>query len=115
MKRLLLTTFSVLMCCSVFAQDPQFSQFYQSPLYLNPGFTGITPQHRLVFNHRVQWPNLPQAYATYAVSYDFFIDELRSGIGFLVTTDKMGSASWRTTTAGVLYSYKVRLTSKLVF
>lgn len=99
----------------LFAQDPQFSQYYQAPLYLNPGFTGITPQQRLVANHRLQWPNLPQAFSTYAVSYDIFVEELRSGFGFLATTDRMGSAGWRTTTAGVLYSFKVRLTENLVF
>ncbi len=97
------------------AQDPQFSQYYQAPLYLNPGFAGITPQQRLVLNHRVQWPNVPQAFSTYAASYDIFVDELRSGFGFLFTTDKMGSAGWRTTTASLLYSFKVKLTDKIVF
>lgn len=100
---------------SVLAQDPQFSQYYQAPLYLNPGFTGITPQQRVVFNHRVQWPSLPQAFSTYAFSYDIFVDELRSGFGLLLTTDKMGSAGWRTTTASILYSFKVKLTDKIVF
>jgi type IX secretion system PorP/SprF family membrane protein len=84
-------------------------------LYLNPGFTGITLQQRAVVNHRIQWASLPQAFSTYAASYDIFVDELRSGFGFLVTTDKMGSAGWRTTTAGLLYSYKVRLSEKFVF
>lgn len=98
-----------------FAQDPQFSQYYQAPLYLNPGFTGITPQQRVVLNHRVQWPNLPQAFSTYAASYDIFVNELRSGFGFLFTTDKMGSAGWRTTTAALMYSYKIKLTEKIVF
>jgi type IX secretion system PorP/SprF family membrane protein len=97
------------------AQDLQFSQFYQAPLYLNPGFAGITPQQRVVFNHRVQWPNLPQAYATYAASYDIFVEELRSGFGVLLTTDKMGSAGWQTTTAGLEYSYKVKILENLVF
>ncbi|HEY9044560.1 MAG TPA: type IX secretion system membrane protein PorP/SprF [Ohtaekwangia sp.] len=106
---ILFTSFNAL------AQDPQFSQYYQAPLYLNPGFTGITPQQRLVVNHRIQWPSLPQAFSTYAASYDIFVNELRSGFGVLFTTDKMGSAGWRTTTASLLYSYKVKLTSKLVF
>jgi type IX secretion system PorP/SprF family membrane protein len=96
-------------------QDPIFSQFYSNPLYLNPGFTGITPQQRIVVDHRIQWPNLPQAFSTYSASYDIFVDELRSGFGFLATTDKMGSAGWRTTTASLLYSYKVPLNEKLVF
>jgi type IX secretion system PorP/SprF family membrane protein len=97
------------------SQDLQFSQYYQAPLYLNPGFTGITQQQRFVVNHRLQWPSLPQAFATYAASYDIFVEELRSGFGFLFTTDKMGSAGWRTTTAGALYSYKVKITENLVF
>ncbi len=99
----------------VYAQDPQFSQYYQAPIYLNPGFTGITPQQRIVFNNRIQWPNLPQAFNTFAMSYDIWVDELRSGFGVLATTDKMGSAGWRTSTFGLNYSYKVRLNEKLVF
>jgi type IX secretion system PorP/SprF family membrane protein len=113
--RKILLTFFVLCSFASFSQDPQFSQYYQAPLYLNPGFTGITPQQRLVANHRIQWPSLPQAFSTYAFSYDIFVNELRSGFGVLVTTDKMGSAGWRTTTASLLYSYKIKLTDKIVF
>lgn len=102
-------------CLSIVAQDPQFSQYYQSPLYLNPGFTGITPQQRLTFNHRIQWPNLPQAFSTFAASYDIWVDELKSGFGVLATTDKMGSAGWRTTNVSLLYSYKLRINDKIVF
>jgi type IX secretion system PorP/SprF family membrane protein len=97
------------------AQDPQFSQYYSAPLYLNPGFTGITPQQRIVVNHRIQWPNLPQAFATYAASYDIFVEELRSGFGVIATRDKMGSAGWTTTTVNGLYSFKVKLSENLVF
>lgn len=113
--RILVTISMVLSLVIAQAQDPQFSQFYQAPLYLNPGFAGITPQQRVAFNHRIQWPNLPQAFATYAVSYDIFVDELRSGFGLSAMTDKMGSAGWRTTTAGLTYSYKVRISEKIVF
>lgn len=113
-KVLLLVIFGTIGFCAL-AQDPQFSQYYQQPLYLNPGFTGITPQQRLTFNHRIQWPNLPQAFSTFAASYDIWVDELKSGFGVLVTTDKMGSAGWRTTTASLLYSYKLRISDKIVF
>lgn len=97
------------------AQDPQFSQYYQAPLYLNPGFTGITSAQRLVVNHRLQWPSLPQAFSTYAASYDVFLDNIRSGVGVQFTTDKMGSANWQRTTVHLLYSYKIPLTEELVF
>lgn len=115
MKRLLSILFSAAVLTPLFSQDPQFSQYYQAPLYLNPGFTGITQQHRIAANHRLQWPNLPQAFSTFAVSYDTWIDELRSGFGLLATTDRIGSAGWRTTTVGFLYSYKIRVNEKIVF
>lgn len=113
--KILLFNLLMVVAGSTIAQDVQFSQFYQAPLFLNPGFTGLTPQQRAVGNWRVQWPNLPQAYSTYALSYDIFVDELRSGFGLLLTTDKMGSAGWRTTTAGLLYSFKVKINDNLVF
>ncbi len=100
---------------AAFAQDPQFSQYYMAPLYLNPGFTGLVPQQRATFNTRIQWPSLPQAFVTSSASYDIFVPELRSGFGLMATTDKMGSAGWRTTTASLLYSYKVKLSKKIVF
>jgi type IX secretion system PorP/SprF family membrane protein len=115
MKKILFILVSIAMVITAQAQDPQFSQYYMAPLYLNPGFTGITPQQRLAINHRIQWPNLPQAFATYSASYDIFVDELRSGFGILATTDQMGSAGWRTTTVGLNYSYKVKLNDKIVF
>lgn len=115
MQRILFVGVMLLMVTAGFGQDFQFSQYYQAPLYLNPGFTGITQQQRVAFNHRVQWPNLPQAFATYAASYDIFVDELRSGFGLQITNDRMGSAGWQTTNVNVLYSFKVKLTEKLVF
>jgi type IX secretion system PorP/SprF family membrane protein len=113
--RKILTALLVCFALTLHAQDPQFSQYYQSPLYLNPGFTGITNQQRLSLVHRLQWPNLPQTFATTAFSYDIWVDELRSGFGILFTNDKMGSAGWKTTTVALNYSYKIKLTDKIVF
>ena len=87
--------------------DPQFSQFYAAPLLINPGFTGATAEHRVIFNGRIQWPNLPKAYQTMAFSYDMFRPELRSGFGLQFLTDKAGSAGLRYTTARLNYSYKI--------
>lgn len=115
MKKVLLLTILLVAGLKLQAQDPQFSQFYNAPLYLNPGFTGITPQQRLIANHRLQWPNLPQVFSTYAVSYEMFVGELKSGFGLMASTDKMGTGGWRTTNAGLLYSYKIRVSKDWVF
>ncbi|MEM7297033.1 MAG: type IX secretion system membrane protein PorP/SprF, partial [Bacteroidota bacterium] len=38
------------------AQDPQFSQYYAAPLYLNPGLVGINQKGSMGINYRTQWP-----------------------------------------------------------
>jgi len=114
MKKVYISIILFLIAAVVKAQDPQFTQFYNAPLYLNPGFTGITPQQRIVANHRLQWPTLPKAFSTYAVSYELFLGEINSGMGLMATTDKMGSAGWRTTTVSLLYSYKLRISDRWV-
>ena len=54
------------------AQDPHFSQFFSSPLTLNPAFTGkFDGLWRLAANHRDQWPSIPKAYVTTSTSIDF--------------------------------------------
>jgi type IX secretion system PorP/SprF family membrane protein len=95
-------------------QDPQFSQFFAAPLYLNPSFAGSTPQHRFIGNYRNQWPSIPNAFATYAFSYDLNLSRLNSGIGFMAMTDKAGSANLRSTTLNFIYSYKINIADKWV-
>jgi type IX secretion system PorP/SprF family membrane protein len=80
---------------AVSAQDPSFSQFYASPLTLNPALTGkFNGDMRIAGNYRNQWPTVNQAYITSTVSVDFPImqDKLREGdrlgVGFMAMTDK---------------------------
>ncbi len=93
----------------VHAQDPQFSQYYSTPLYMNPGFTGSTPVNRLVFNSRIQWPDLPRPYLTVSASFDRNLSHLNSGIGILMVTEKAGSADMKSTQVGFSYAYKINL------
>jgi len=63
------------------SQDPQFSQYYAAPLYLNPAFTGTSQSHRFIANYRNQWPNIARGFVTTAVSYDVDLHQYNSGIG----------------------------------
>ena len=96
------------------AQDPQFSQFFAAPLYLNPGFTGTTKEHRFVANYRNQWRNIANGYETYAFSYDYNMRDARSGFGLMASADKAGAVGMGTTNVGFLYSYKLKLSSDWV-
>ncbi|HQK98508.1 MAG TPA: type IX secretion system membrane protein PorP/SprF, partial [Bacteroidia bacterium] len=63
------------------AQDPQFTQFYANPLYLNPAFAGSGRCPRVGINYRNQWPALKQTYITTSASYDQHFDALNGGVG----------------------------------
>lgn len=99
------------------AQDPVFSQFYASPLQLNPAFTGTTAAPRVALNYRNQWPNLAgfQTYVTYAASYEQLVPELNSGFGLLLMSDNQAEGTIRSTQAKAVYSYVVRTRSDWSF
>ena len=97
------------------AQDPMFSQYWTSPLYLNPGLAGSVAQPRLIFNSRMQWAKLPQAFTTYSASADYLVDEWSSAFGLLQMTDKAGSANLRNTSIQGTYASKIRLAETWVF
>lgn len=99
---------------TAYGQDPHFSQYYASPLYLNPAFAGTASGHRFILNYRNQWPSIANGYVTYALSYDYNIDEVRSGVGALITVDEAGSASLQSFGASFVYSYKVQLSNKWI-
>lgn len=70
----------ILFCClsfllgDVLAQDPHFSQFFSSPLTLNPAFTGkFSGTYRVAGNYRNQWPSINNAFSTATASADFHI------------------------------------------
>jgi type IX secretion system PorP/SprF family membrane protein len=93
-----------------FAQDPNFSQFFVSPLTLNPALTGkFNGDLRLAGNYRDQWPAISKAYITSTISIDAPI--LRSklsdldtwGIGLMAMTDKSAN--------GILASNLISITT----
>jgi type IX secretion system PorP/SprF family membrane protein len=91
------------------AQDPQFTQFYATPLYLNPAFTGLTYEHRFAANYRNQWPGISKTYSTYMASYDYNLSNLNSGIGGFALQDRAGTSNLVTTNGGLNYAYRVKV------
>ena len=97
------------------AQDIHFSQFYMSPLNLNPAMTGVMNcNSRIAVNYRSQWASVlgNNAFQTYSVSYDQRIAVGRNdffGIGGTFWGDRAGEASFATTTAKASASYSKKL------
>lgn len=63
------------------AQDPHYSQFFASPLTLNPAFTGkFDGNFRVAGNYKNQWPTINKAFQTTSISADFAL--LRNRLAF---------------------------------
>lgn len=91
------------------AQDPQFSQPYASPLYLNPAFTGDTEKNRVAFTYRKQWAAIDNGFTSYMASYDHFERKLNSGFGGYLLYDQAGTTGYRVTGLRLSYSYDARI------
>ncbi len=96
-----------------YPQDPEFSQFYANPLYLNPALAGATVCPRAVANFRDQWPAIGGAYVTYNAAYDQYIDAIHGAVGLLINEDRTGGGKLNTTEISLIYAYKFNITSKL--
>ncbi len=95
------------------AQDPVFSQFYLSPLQLNPGLSGLTEDPRFSANYRNQYPGFNNAYRTYSLSYDQFFPTINGGIGGWLLSDDAGDGILTTLKAAGIFSYRLRLKDNL--
>lgn len=112
MKRILFSfSFFLFSSFLLFAQDPQFSQFYANPLGLNPGMTGNTQQGRLAGIYRNQWAAVPSsasdAFKSYAFSYDHNLAQQHSGVGLQFVRDRAGTGGLRFTDVSGLYAYHI--------
>ena len=94
------------------AQDPQFTQFYANPLYLNPAFAGTARCPRVALNYRNQWPALTGTFVTTSASYDQHVDAILGGLGILVTHDQAGKGTLNTTTVSGIYSHQLAISRK---
>ncbi len=115
MNKLRLIFIALLFPLAAFAQDPQFSQFYAAPLYLNPAFAGSTQYTRVGMNYRNQWPSLDASFTTTSLFADHYIEDYNSGVGFLFTYDREGLAGLRSMNVSLQYAYQLNITDKLSF
>jgi type IX secretion system PorP/SprF family membrane protein len=114
MKRKLIFCFAVLPLCvaalllftnGLKAQDLHFSQFFNSPLLVNPANTGFLPDadYRLGAHYRNQWSSiLASPYKTMSIFGDAQVmrnkfDNAWLGLGGVILSDVAGSGSLRST------------------
>ncbi len=108
-KKVILLTLLMACLLPLAAQDPVLSQFYASPLRLNPAFAGIGTAPRVAFNYRAQHTSYPSAYTTLAASYDQPIENTPSGVGLRMMTDEQLEGAYKNTEVAIVYSYDVMI------
>lgn len=116
LSKILVCTFMILAGLnSAKAQDIHFSQFYNSPLNLNPALTGVMNcKTRFVANYRNQWASVlkANAYNTYSASYDQKVPVGREdyfGIGGTLWGDVAGESRFGTTQGKISLSYSKKM------
>ncbi|MEX2566774.1 MAG: type IX secretion system membrane protein PorP/SprF [Cyclobacteriaceae bacterium] len=109
------TMAGMLLAINSLAQDPQYSQYYAAPLYLNPAFAGSELATRAGVNYRSQWPGLDANFTTFSAYVDTFLDEYNVGVGFLVTNDTEGAAGLNSTQISGMLSYELKIADDIYF
>lgn len=106
----------ILIAASANAQDIHFSQFYESPLLLNPAAAGSSAGNfRFVVNYKNQWKSVINPYKTTAMAFDshVYLDKRHQGssigYGFTLYNDKAGSSKVTTNQASLDLAYHLQV------
>ncbi len=114
MKKILLgVSAAMVLVSSVQAQDVHFTQYFASPLTLNPALTGLTQcDLRLSANYRSQWASVSSnPYTTASISFDMATlkGKLNNGdalgVGVILLYDKSGLGGLTNINAGLSVAY----------
>ena len=122
MKKAAIIFFSLFFVLNAEGQDRLFSQFYASPLTLNPALTGtFEGRYRVSAIYRDQWAKaIEDPYATFSTALDlrWRIGEVKSkhkdfaAVGLLFYNDKAGLLEFSTTSILVSGAYHKALDDK---
>ena len=100
MRKATLLLATILWSVISFAQDIHYSQFYASPLTLNPALTGINEcNYRAAAMYRNQWHSITTPYQTPSISFDInnvlqrLIKKGTFSLGGLLLDDKAGTGN----------------------
>jgi type IX secretion system PorP/SprF family membrane protein len=102
------------------AQDLHYSQFYNSPLNLNPAIAGIfNGDKRIQLSFRDQWKFVPVAWTTFSLQYDFkkYLDNETNILGFggILNYDRQGDSKLTLTGFNAAGSFtKILTTNHLI-
>lgn len=99
---------------AVFSQEFTFDQFYPNRVRFNPAYAGSEYFKHVSAVTRYQYPGLGDPYVTYGVSYDVYVESLRSGFGILATRDAQGGGIFNRNYLDFAYAYQLKVSREIV-
>jgi len=107
-KRLFYILMMICLNLPVFGQDHIYSQFFNSPIYLNPALTGqFQGDIRMNLIYRNQWSGLSGDLSYLSASADLNIPKFGGGVGILFNRSTEGTAYLTKNNMAATYSYSV--------
>ena len=92
----------------VYCQDHIYSQFYNSPQYLNPALNGqFDGDLRMNLIYRNQWSNIAGPLTYWTLSADINVPQFGGGFGAIISKSSEGTAFLNKTNFAGIYSYSV--------
>jgi type IX secretion system PorP/SprF family membrane protein len=98
------------------SQDMNYSQYFSTPIFYNPAFTGINTGVRARFLYRNQWPSLPVSFKSYYFSADLGDRSLpgAGGLGIMINQDTPGAGLINNFGAALTIGVRIPITSYMI-
>ncbi len=117
MRKIIYTSFFLLVAQFCFGQDIHLSQFYTAQLNLNPALGGdYEGDYRLASNYRNQWRALGDPITTTTIAFDhkihFYTDEIDAGI--IIIQDQFSGFNLNTSKILLSGSYKRQIQANVL-
>lgn len=114
MKNRLLLLFIFFVTVLNAQQLPQFSQYFQNELLLNPAVAGTKQYIPVAFTHRMQWANFKEAPTSQLFSIHGAVND-KMGLGLLLTNHETGPTHQVSAQFSYAYQLKINDSTKLSF
>ena len=95
------------------SQYLDYSQYYASPLSLNPALAGIGEYGRFGVNYRNQWPSISNGYQTFSSWMDYNFEGNNNNVGVILSRTQEGFASLNSNFIGFNFANEISINYNL--
>ena len=120
MKKVLLIFAIIIATCKLNAQDLHFTQFYMTPVLLNPANAGAEYDLRGLINYRSQWKSVTAPFVSTAAAFDMRLTEAsprkKKGFwaaGIYLYNDKSGDSKFTENKGSLNAAYHLYLNENM--